>query len=85
VAIKFKVSPTVDLNRAISQFWALGNLESSGVETPERRNPETPLDRSPRSWPEVAWSDGEELCQRPKAHVFVTEEDLCDLEASRLT
>jgi hypothetical protein len=36
VAVKFKSSPTIDLNRAISQFRALGNLESSGVETPER-------------------------------------------------
>jgi hypothetical protein len=54
MAIKFKVSSIVDLNKAISQFRASRYLESSGVENPERKNPEEPLDMSPGSWPEVA-------------------------------
>jgi hypothetical protein len=37
------------------------------------------------SHPEVAWSDGKELCQRPKVLVLVTEEDLHGLEALGLT
>jgi hypothetical protein len=53
VAIKFKTILTVDLNRAISQFRASGYLDSIEVETPERKNPEAPLDMSPKSWPEV--------------------------------
>jgi hypothetical protein len=46
---------------AISQVLASGFLESSGVKTPEMRNPEISYGISMRSWPEVAWSDGEEL------------------------
>jgi hypothetical protein len=36
VAIKFKASPIVDLNKAISQVRASKYLKSSGVKTPER-------------------------------------------------
>jgi hypothetical protein len=41
------------------------------VKTPEMRNPKI-SHRSPRSWPEVAWSKGEELFQRLRAPVFST-------------
>jgi hypothetical protein len=36
VAVKFKASPIVDLNKAISQVRASKYLKSSGVKTPER-------------------------------------------------
>jgi hypothetical protein len=39
MAINFKAILTVDLNKAILQFHALGYLESSGVKTPETKNP----------------------------------------------
>jgi hypothetical protein len=76
---------TVDLREAFLQYQVSGNFESSGVKATERQNPETPLDKSPRSWPEIVWSDGEELRQRMKALMLVIEGDLCGLKASGLT
>jgi hypothetical protein len=38
-----------------------------------------------RSWPEVTWSDGEELHERPKVLVLFTEKDMHGLEALGLT
>jgi hypothetical protein len=46
VAVKFKESPIVDMNKAISQVWASKYLKSTGVKTPERQNIEAPLDIS---------------------------------------
>jgi hypothetical protein len=48
------------------------------------RNPKI-SHRIPRSWPKVAWGDGEELCQGLKAPVLVSYEDLCGFEVSRST
>jgi hypothetical protein len=39
----------------------------------------------PWSQPEVAWSDGKELRQRPKAPALVTEKDLRGFEMPGLT
>jgi hypothetical protein len=87
VVVKFKARPIIDLNKAASQFRASRYLESSEVETPEKRNPKAPLDMSPRSWPEVAcrmerWRG---VVPKAKAPISVTEEDLHGLEASGLT
>jgi hypothetical protein len=36
MAVKFKASPIIDLNKAISQVRASKYLKSSGVKTPKR-------------------------------------------------
>jgi hypothetical protein len=58
------------------QVRASRYLESSGVKTPEMRNPEISYGISVRAWPEVMCKrepKEKELCQRLKASALVIE------------